>query len=164
MTVTPGVQLFVAGAAAFALDRATKVWAEHALLPHAPQAVVGDTFRLTLGYNTGVAFGVFADGGWLLLLVTGAVILGLTFWLIRTARAGSYPSPAWALGLILGGAIANFVDRVSDGRVTDFLDAGIGTSRWPAFNLADSAIVLGVGVLLLISVLGDRSPATEHTA
>lgn len=164
MTLRPGVQLFMASASAFTLDRITKAWAEQALELQVPRSVVGDALQLTLGYNTGIAFGVFADGDWLLLLISGVAILALTLWSIKTVRMGSHPSPAWALGLILGGAIANFIDRVPDARVTDFLDAGIGTSRWPTFNFADSAIVVGVAALLLTSVIGTRSPTREQIA
>lgn len=145
---------------ALALDALSKMWAEQALRQHQPVPVLGEFFRLTLGYNTGVAFGMFANGGSGPLIITGVVIAGLVVWFSRSLQNGQFPQPAgWPIGLILGGAIANFVDRFGDGHVTDFLDVGLGTSRWPTFNLADSFILVGIGWLLLIgySSGGDRS-------
>ena len=133
------------------LDGLTKTWAEEALVLYQPVPVIGETFRLTLGYNSGVAFGLFANGGILPLVVTGVVIVGLVVWLASALRGGEFPPAAGLpIGLILGGAIANFADRLPDGRVTDFLDLGLGASRWPTFNLADSFIVLGVSLLMLV--------------
>jgi lipoprotein signal peptidase len=137
---------------ALALDGITKVWAERSLEPHQPIPVMGEVFRLTLGYNTGVAFGMFANGGLAPVVVTGLVILGLIVWFAQALKAGRFPPEAgWPIGLLLGGAIANFADRLFDGRVTDFLDVGLGATRWPTFNLADSAIMIGIAWLLLLN-------------
>ncbi len=143
---------------ALSLDWLTKTWVEHVLVPFQPVPLAGQFFRLTLGYNTGVAFGLFANGGSWPLLVTGLIIVGLVVWLLNALRASELPhSAAWPIGLILGGAIANFIDRLPDGRVTDFLDVGFGPTRWPTFNLADTFIVLGVTLLLLLSVTDKQS-------
>ncbi len=143
---------------ALSLDWLTKTWVEQVLVPFQPVPLAGPFFRLTLGYNTGVAFGMFASGGVWPLIVTGLIIVGLTIWLVNTLRSGELPSKAaWPIGLILGGAMANFVDRLPDGRVTDFLDAGFGLTRFPTFNLADTFIVLGVTLLLLFSVTDKQS-------
>ena len=137
-----------------AVDWLTKSWAERTLPLNVPTPVIGQFLRLTLGYNTGVAFGMFANGGIGPLLVTGLIIVGLAVWFVHALRASEIPPvAAWPIGLILGGAIANFVDRFSDGRVTDFLDVGLNAARWPTFNLADSFIVVGVAVLLWISLM-----------
>lgn len=147
------LSVLIAFVVAFSLDGASKIWAEQALAPHQPMPVIGETFRFTLGYNTGVAFGMFSNGGPWPLAITGVVILGLILWVINILRQGKLPPPAGgAIGLLLGGAIGNFVDRVPDGRVTDFLDVGLGTARWPTFNLADSFILIGLGILLLIEM------------
>ncbi|GAB4577289.1 MAG: hypothetical protein Fur0022_00200 [Anaerolineales bacterium] len=144
--------VFTAFLIALAVDGLTKIWAERTLVLHNPVQIVGQFFRLTLGYNTGVAFGLFANGGVWPLVVTGLIIIILAVWLVHTLRTDEFPPvAAWPIGLILGGAIANFVDRLPDGRVTDFLDFGLGAARWPTFNLADSFIVVGVAVLLWIS-------------
>ncbi len=140
------------------LDWMTKTWVEQVLIPFQPMPLAGQFFRLTLGYNTGVAFGLFANGGVGPLVLTGIIIVGMVIWLVSTLRSGELPPTAAApIGLILDGAIANFADRLPDGRVTDFLDAGFGTTRFPTFNVADTFIVLGVALLLLFS-LTDKRP------
>jgi signal peptidase II len=146
------VQLLLAMLIAFVLDWLTKAWAEQTLELYQPVPVIGDIFRFTLGYNSGVAFGLFANGGSWPLIITGLVIFGLLIWFVRALLLRQLPAVAvWPIGLLLGGAIANFSDRFSDGRVTDFLDFGIGATRWPTFNLADSFILIGLGLLLLIT-------------
>lgn len=139
---------------AFAIDFLTKTWAERTLSLYTPIPLTGQFFRLTLGYNTGVAFGLFANGGVWPLIITGLIITILAVWMVRALRTGEIPPVAsWPIGMILGGAIANFADRLPDGRVTDFLDMGLSATRWPTFNLADSFIVAGVAVLLWISMI-----------
>lgn len=155
------LRLFTALLIPLALDSLTKLWAEQALRLHDALPVVGDFFRLTLGYNTGVAFGLFANGGPWPLAITGLIIAGMAVWFSHALRAGNFtPGTAWPIGFILGGAIANFADRLPDGRVTDFLDVGIGATRWPTFNLADSFIVLGLALLLFATYAEKRLPAT----
>lgn len=107
-------------------------------------SVLDGIFHLTLVYNTGIAFGFFKDHPSLLLtLITLSLVL-LIFWGMkirqssRLARAG--------LGLILGGAVGNWIDRIRVGAVIDFLDFRI----WPVFNFADTAISVGVGLYLLL--------------
>ena len=140
-----------------ALDGLTKTWMERVLVPSQPMPLGSQFFRLTLGYNTGVAFGLFANGGAWPLITTGMIIIALMVWLLNALRTSELPRrAAWPVGLVLGGAIANFVDRLLDGRVTDFLDVGFGTTRWPAFNLADTFIVLGVTLLLLFSLMDSQ--------
>lgn len=153
--------LLLAGAA-YAVDVRTKTWAEEALAFRQPVPIVGDLFRLTLGYNTGVAFGLFAGGGATILALSGAIILGVLAWITAALRTGEQSPRLWPLGLILGGATANLADRLPDGRVTDFLDAGIGTARWPTFNLADTAIVVGIALLLLAVSRAEPTPARER--
>lgn len=142
---------------ALALDGLTKTWMERLLVPSQPMPLGSQFFRLTLGYNAGVAFGLFANGGAWPLIVTGVIIIALMVWLLNALRTSELPRmAAWPIGFILGGAIANFVDRISDGRVTDFLDIGFGATRWPTFNLADAFIVIGVALLLLFSLMDSQ--------
>ena len=115
------------------LDVLVKASAQRMLPPGEPVPIAADLFRLTLGYNSGVAFGLFAGGGRWPLVVSGIIIAGLGAWVMHALRAGRLaPAASWPIGLILGGAIANFGDRLPDGRVTDFLDVGVG-----AHSLAD---------------------------
>ncbi len=146
------VRLFLALSVALILDIISKMWAEQTLEPYQPVSVIGDFLQFTLGYNSGVAFGMFANGGIWPLVITGVVIVFLMGWFTRALYSGNFPAiAAWPIGLLLGGAIGNFIDRLPDGLVTDFIDVGLGTSRWPTFNLADSFILIGVGFLVLLS-------------
>jgi len=115
------VRLVSAALFVFVLDWVTKFWAEQTLLPHRPVPIIDDFFRLTLGYNTGVAFGMFTNGGIWPLVITGMIIVGLIVWFTRALYSGQFPPrAAWAVGMLLGGAIGNFVDRLLHGQVTDF--------------------------------------------
>jgi len=100
--------------------------------------------------NSGIAFGIFATRTTLVIAVT-AVAVGLIGWFFARSGARNPVLPV-ALGLVLGGSIANLVDRVRLGHVTDFLDM----TAWPAFNLADTFIVVGVAAVFVSLVLADR--------
>jgi signal peptidase II len=136
-----------------ALDQLTKLLILK-LLP--PGGVALTSFvNLVLVWNTGVSFGMFRDaaqGRWILVLVTLAIGAFLVFWLRREHRL----VPRLAIHLILGGAIGNLIDRIRFGAVVDFLDAHLMGYHWPAFNVADSAIVVGAAVLLLDGLFAAR--------
>jgi signal peptidase II len=134
-----------------AADSLVKQWIERWLSPGDVVPVVGQGFQLTLSYNTGVAFGMFGNGGNAVLILTGTIILMMAVWVLYSVYTSATPRLAYLpMGLLLGGAIANFVDRAMDGRVTDFLDIGLPMWRWPTFNLADCGIVVGVSLLMLL--------------
>jgi signal peptidase II len=115
-------------------------------------------FNLRRVWNTGVSFGLFGGGtpAWLLVLLALAIAGLLVYWLLtaRTRRA------ALAIGAVLGGAIGNVWDRIAFGAVRDFLDFHAFGYHWPAFNLADAAITLGVIALLIDSLFDRREAAT----
>ena len=115
--------------------------------------VVTSFFNLALTYNRGISFGLFNEGAGLNALIfslAAAAIVGvLVFWLSRVTS----PFLGIAIGLIIGGAIGNVIDRIRLGAVVDFLDFHLGTLHWPAFNIADSAICIGVGAMLLDGLL-----------
>lgn len=145
-------RLLLALVLALALDGVSKAWAEQAPGLYQPVPLMGQAIRLTLGYNSGMSFGLFAQRGAWLIVVTGPVIVGMTLWLASALQTGTLPLAAsWPAGLLLGGALGNFIDRVLDGRVTDFLDVGLGVTRWPTFDLADSFIVVGLALLIWLS-------------
>ena len=103
--------------------------------------------------NSGIAFGLFASATAVVIVLT-AIAVG--WMLVFFARSGArHPVLPAALGLVIGGSVSNLADRVRLGHVTDFLDL----RYWPAFNLADSFIVIGVGILLASLLLGERHPA-----
>lgn len=110
-------------------------------------------FNLIFLRNEGVTFGMLGGAPWWAL---SGLALGIIVWLaVLLARAGSGLDAA-AYGLVIGGALGNVVDRLRIGAVTDFLDVYVGTWHWPAFNLADVAVVVGVGFLLLSEILNLR--------
>lgn len=110
---------------------------------------VTDFFNLVMVWNRGVSFGLFsgADARWVLVAVSLVVVAVLTVWL----RRADNPLLAVGLGMVIGGAIGNVIDRLWHGAVVDFLDFYAYGEHWPAFNVADSGICVGVGLLLLDS-------------
>jgi signal peptidase II len=120
-------------------------------------SVIDDLFRLVIVWNRGVSFGLLGGDrplpAWLLSSVAVAVCIGLFIWLRRTDR----PLTGWGIGLVMGGAIGNVIDRARWGAVFDFADFHVRQWHWPAFNVADSAIVVGVGLMLIDSLIGERS-------
>ncbi|MFZ6765268.1 signal peptidase II [Pseudoroseomonas sp. WGS1072] len=148
----------VAGVALL-LDQVSKAWALAALWPpHLPYPVT-PFFNLRLGFNTGVSFGMFAGGSaasaWVLSAVCTAVAAGLLVWMWRSRSRRE----AAGLGLVTGGALGNIVDRIRQGAVTDFLDFHVAGYHWPTFNIADTAIFVGVALVLLVGRRGARAPA-----
>jgi signal peptidase II len=131
------------------LDQVSKLLAESSL-PHAKAVAVTAFFNLTLVYNEGAAFSFLSDqGGWQrwFFVVLALVVSGvLVFWL-RSLERGERLT-AMALALVIGGALGNVIDRILYGHVIDFLDFHYGGWHWPAFNIADSAITLGVMLML----------------
>jgi len=134
------------------LDRATK-WAITRHIPlHGGFQVIPGFFRITHVENRGAAFGLFAEspGEWkvamlVLFSIVALVIVAALLW----RNSHSMTSTGVGLALILGGALGNLWDRLLNGRVVDFLLFYIGQYQWPAFNVADSAIVIGAGLLVL---------------
>jgi signal peptidase II len=142
--------LFAALAAAIIIvDQATKAWVVANVDPVRPMIIFGDGLRLVVSHNTGALFGLFRDQAPLFALLSAGVI-GLIAW--YHGRTGRSTYMTVALGLLLGGAIGNFVDRFRLGYVVDFVDAGIGNLRWYTFNVADSAISTALVLLLAVAI------------
>lgn len=142
------------------LDQGSKWLAEAALTPYTPVTLI-PSLNLTLMYNEGAAFSFLAGAGgwqrWFFAGLAAAVAVVLALWL-RRLQATERVTAA-GIALVLGGAVGNLIDRVHTGRVVDFIDAYYADWHWPAFNLADSAITLGVALLLLATLReqgGDR--------
>ena len=142
------------------LDRITK-WAIAQTIPLEDAInVIPGFFRLTHLENTGAAFSLFADSTspfrtalLIAFSVAALVVISVLLWKDRSV----FHSGNLALSLILGGAVGNLWDRVSDGKVTDFLDFYIGAHHWPPFNVADSAIVVGALLLFMRMLHKDRN-------
>ena len=134
------------------LDQLTKIWARAALEKHGFRGyeVVAGYWDMRLSYNTGVAFGLFAKvgGARIILSIVGLAACVVIVGLLRKLQ----DAMRWmtlALGLVAGGAVGNLIDRILFGKVTDFVVWKVGSHEWPAFNIADSALCVGVAILLL---------------
>ncbi len=151
--MSPARGLLFLGLAALVvlLDRWSKRWAVEALRESGAQSVpvpgASDLLRLTYVENRGAAFGLLQGQ------VTFFVLVGLVVVAVIAASYRYLPRSGFrmhlALGLQLGGAVGNLIDRVRQGYVVDFVDFGYRTNWWPVFNVADSALVVGVGLLAL---------------
>lgn len=133
------------------IDQISKHWIE-SLYDHGHSMPVTPFFNLVLTYNPGAAFSFLADaGGWQRHLFTGLalVVSVVLIWLLP--KHHHEKRLAWAMSLILGGALGNAIDRIVFGHVIDFLDFYVGRYHWPAFNLADTAICIGAFLLILDS-------------
>jgi len=121
-----------------------------------PHITITSFFNLVLVYNRGVSFGMLNTGHdfmpLLLIVLSSIIILSLIFWLSRVI----YRFTAIALAMVIGGAIGNAIDRAHIGAVVDFLDFHAFGYHWPAFNVADSAIVIGVSLLFIDSLFSDN--------
>jgi signal peptidase II len=152
-------------------DQVTKIWVDatfsvasvHPLPGGAqPTPVLGDFVRIAKNYNSGGIFGLFG-GSALILAASSTFVIALIF--VYQWREGSrtFWPLSLALGLLLGGAIGNFLDRVRLGAVIDFVDMGIGDWRWYTFNVADAAISTSLLILVLLALFGERlSARLEH--
>lgn len=151
-----------AGLAAVALaaagaDQATKALVAHRLELGDEAHVLGP-FSIHHVENTGIAFGLFSNSTAIVTVLTAAAVAWMLWFFARSGAR--HPVLPAALGLLSGGSVSNLLDRVRLGHVTDFLDLG----WWPAFNLADSFIVVGVAILLATLVAADRDPRRARRA
>ena len=141
-------------------DQATKAAVVARFTDDAMVTIIPGLFRLVHVENRGIAFGLFSDSssplaGTILLLISMAaiVLIGVLLWQHHPAATGT----GIGLAVILGGASGNLVDRLLRGQVVDFLDFYIASYHWPAFNIADSAICIGAGLLLLDLISGRQT-------
>ncbi len=112
-----------------------------------PEIKIFDFFSLVYVWNRGVSFGMFhqlQNSQIIFSIIQFAILLALFFWLYRSQKLHF----SCALGLIIGGALGNLIDRVKNGAVADFLDFHLASYHWPAFNLADSSVFIGVMILI----------------
>ncbi len=149
-------------AAVFAVDRVTKAVIEARVSAFDVHPVIPGFFDIVHSQNRGVAFGLMNDStsAWrtvVLIVFSAAALLLVAGLLWKASRLDRWT--AAGLALVLGGAAGNLFDRILWGRVTDFLEFYIGDLHWPTFNVADSCIVIGSGLLLLELLRPKRQPA-----
>lgn len=147
------------------LDQLTKLWVAHTFTLYESRVVIPGLFNLTYLTNTGAAFGILAGhpAMWRQLFFISVALIALVaiYFLHRKISTVS----SWytvSLGLIAGGAVGNLIDRIRLGAVVDFLDFYVSSHHWPAFNVADSAITVGVAIFLLVNLADSRREDTKR--
>ena len=155
------MRFFLWLAGAVILDQATKILALVFLKPFTPVKVIPDFFWLTLRWNTGAAFSLFQNHPWILTGVNTVVCGFIIWWGISIPQKQKLLKTG--LALVAGGALGNLIDRYfRSGRVVDFFDFHwFAKAHWPTFNIADTAICIGVGLVILDSIL---QAIKEHKA
>ncbi len=162
---------FLATAGVFALDRVTKIVIRGRVSAWDNFTVIPGFFSIVHSENRGAAFGLFSESSseWRTLLLVAlalGVMLFITALLVQPARVGLSSTLTLRLGLalVLGGAMGNVYDRVLRGAVTDFLDFTFGSYQFPTFNIADSAITVGAGLLLIDMWLSRQRHDQKHVS
>jgi signal peptidase II len=160
--MSPRRLVLVAGIAVlvFALDRITKIWVQENVPLHEGRNVVGEYVRIVHTQNTGAAFGLLPERTTLLSVLSVLAVLAIVYYYRQFAN--SSPLVTATLGMQLGGAFGNLLDRVTQGYVVDFIDVGLvpGPRFW-AFNIADSSIVLGILLVTLLLWREERKAAAR---
>ena len=154
--MNPRLKPFIASGAVFALDRVTKLVIEKYVSQYDTYRVIPGLFQIVHTRNKGIAFGIFNDGASestsVVLILSSLAILGFIaaiLWQSARLVEKEHWTMRLGLALILGGALGNVWDRILRGSVTDFLDFYWRDAHFPVFNVADSAITVGAGLLLL---------------
>ena len=155
--LTDWIALAAVVIAAVAADQVTKHIVSSQLALDDAVKVIGP-FSIHHVQNSGIAFGLFSSATAAVIVLTTVAVAWMLFFFARSGAR--HPVLPVALGLVIGGSVSNLVDRVRLGHVTDFLDL----KYWPAFNLADSFIVVGVAILLLALLQADRAPRRVGTS
>jgi signal peptidase II len=143
------------------LDQLSKAWLVSMLEPGERMEIIGDLVRFIHAQNSGALFGLFRDQALLFAIVSIGVV-ALIVW--YHGSSGRNTLLSIALGLLLGGALGNMIDRFRLGYVTDWVDIGLGDLRFYTFNVADSAISLAILLLLVLAVWPTREPAKDPPA
>lgn len=157
--VAPSVRSLWLAAAIVAADRASKFAVERLTVEGFRRTLIPDFADLVHSVNSGIAFGLFSETAskWIsfLLVLSSIAVIVLLVWLLSAGYAGRVESQL-GIALIAGGAAGNLLDRLLHGGVTDFLELHAGNFRWPAFNLADSAITVGAALIIFELLSGER--------
>ena len=148
--------------AVFAIDRVTKAWVSENIPLGTARPVIGDYVRIVHAQNTGAAFGLLPERTTLLSVLSVVAVLAIVYYYRQIASNSSLVSAT--LGMQLGGAFGNLLDRIMQGYVVDFVDVGIGDVRFWAFNVADSSIVVGIILVTMALWYEEHRAATPKPA
>ncbi|GGM20797.1 lipoprotein signal peptidase [Paraliobacillus quinghaiensis] len=137
------------------IDQLTKWWVIANMELRESITVIENFFYITSHRNTGAAWGILAGKMTFFYIITAVVIVVICYYIQKIAKDSALTGVA--LGLILGGAIGNFIDRLVHKEVVDFFDVYLGSYNYPIFNIADSALVVGVILVLIATLLDERN-------
>ena len=167
MTPLTGARWMWVSLAVVAGDRVTKILLDRATQPGWHYSIISGFLNLVHARNRGVAFSIFADSEspWLRagLIVLALAAVTLFAWMLATGRAGTR-AERWGFALVLGGATGNVIDRILYGSVLDFLDFYVRDWHWPAFNVADSCLSIGVTLIFWEMIFGARASGGSSAA
>jgi signal peptidase II len=153
---------YIIALVAFLVDQGTKYLIASRMELSEQIPVIGNFFLLTSHRNSGAAFGILQNQRWFFIVITTIVVVAIIWYLQKVMKTSNKLLPL-ALSLVLGGAIGNFIDRLIAGEVVDFLQFNFGSYTFPIFNVADSCIVVGVGLIILDSFLDmSRKPSNPN--
>ena len=154
---------FASAALVVALDQATKHLIKTGMKMYESIIVIKDIFKITYIENSGIAFGIFNGEShhWVRWALAGIIFIAAVsitvYWAYNRSQGIIFSA---ACGMILGGALGNLIDRVFIGRITDFIEVGYRNVTWPVFNIADSAVSVGV-CLFIIFILNEKREGTN---
>lgn len=145
---------YVIAVAVIAIDQLTKYIVVIQMEQGQSIELISGFLYLTSHRNAGAAFGILQGQMWLFYIATVIVVGVIVYMMITQAKESRFFGVS--LGLVLGGAIGNFIDRLLEGEVVDFIDVFIFTYNFPIFNVADSALVIGVGMMMVYFILEEK--------
>ncbi len=145
-----------------ALDQLSKSWARESLTLGTSTALLPGLLRLTLVTNTGGAFGIGRESGWLMFALATALTAAIAVWTVRREQSAERPGSVEriGMGLLLGGAVGNLIDRITVGQVTDFLEFAFVS--FPVFNVADACIDAGIALIVVSMLSRGSSDRPDH--
>lgn len=154
------VRYYMLGLVVILVDQLSKWFIVEKMDVYESIVVIENFFNITSHRNKGAAWGILQDQMIFFYIITLIVVIGIIYYMQKYAKQS--PLLATALGLLLGGAIGNFIDRLFRKEVVDFLDFQIINYNYPIFNIADSALVIGVGLLIIFTIIDERKSKKEN--
>lgn len=154
------MRIFIVSLAVVVIDQITKLVVKYTLHYNQPVEIIGNFVRLTYIENPGMAFGLRVANPTFLTIFASFASIIIFIYIIRARHEKFFTR--FALALILGGAIGNLIDRFLYGQVVDFIDIGIRQARWPVFNVADSAVSIGMIILVSVMLFDREKKAVEE--
>ncbi len=142
------------------IDQISKIIIKESMYLGQSVKVVGNFLRLTYVENPGIAFGIRVSNPVIFTILSLLASIGIVFYIFYHRNGDNILK--YSLSIILGGALGNLVDRLFFNKVVDFIDVGIGNVRWPVFNVADSAVVIGMFILFYAMIILEKGDKNSH--